>query len=178
MAEPELEEERLVARPEGERIVLERTTLGTGGRSVTVTAPSGERFTVPLAADAEGRLGAEIEAAEPGLYRFEDDEVRAFAAVRPMAPREMADLRASVTPLAPLIEAGGGAAFFTETDGIPQVRRVAEERSRHGRGWLGLVESQGYRVTGSAETALLPAWLALILLVATQLLAWWREGRS
>ncbi|MFW5835298.1 MAG: hypothetical protein ACOCYE_14505, partial [Pseudomonadota bacterium] len=178
MDEPELEEERLVARPDGDRIVLERTTLGTGDRSVTVTTPSGDRSTVPLAADTEGRLGAEIEAAEPGLYRFEDGEVRAFAAVRPMAPREIADLRASTTPLAPMIEAGSGAAFFTETDGIPQVRRVAEERSRHGRGWLGLVENEGYRVTGSAETALLPAWLALLLLVASQVLAWWREGRS
>jgi hypothetical protein len=28
------------------------------------------------------------------------------------------------------------------------------------------------------ETSLLPAWLALLALLATAAMAWWREGRS
>ena len=46
-----------------------------------------------------------------------------------------------------------------------------------GRGWIGLVDTDRYRVVGSAETALFAAWLALVLLVGTQICAWWREGR-
>ncbi|TVQ29064.1 MAG: hypothetical protein EA356_17655 [Geminicoccaceae bacterium] len=178
MAEPELEEERLVATPFDDRIELVRTTLDSSDGTVQVVTPSGERFTVPLAVAEDGRLVASVPASEPGLYRFEDGEVRAFAAVRPMSPRELADLRASAEPLAPLLQASGGQAFWTERTGIPQVRRVAEDRSRYGRGWMGLVENDRYRVVGSAETTLFPAWLALLMLVGTQVLAWWREGRS
>ena len=33
-------------------------------------------------------------------------------------------------------------------------------------------------VTGTSEAALLPAWLALALLLAAATTAWWREGRG
>jgi hypothetical protein len=94
-----------------------------------------------------------------------------------MAPVELADLRASAAPLAPLVEASAGTSAFTDATGVPELRRVAEGRSYHGRGWIGLVENNRYTVTGSAETPLLPVWAALLLLILTQVFAWWREGR-
>ena len=33
-------------------------------------------------------------------------------------------------------------------------------------------------MTGTTETPLLPAWAALILLIGTAAVAWWREGRA
>ncbi|MFP4126236.1 MAG: hypothetical protein ACLFU0_06270 [Alphaproteobacteria bacterium] len=178
MQEPELEEERLIAEPGEDTIRLERVTLDPEPQPATVTTPTGERFEVELRPREHGRLTATVPAAEAGLYRFDQaDGQRAFAAVRPMAPKELEDLRATAAPLAPLVETSGGAQRFTEARGIPEVRRVGEARAAAGRGWIGLVENDRFRVVGSAETALLPAWLALVLLVGTQVFAWWREGR-
>ncbi len=178
MQEPELEEERLIAEPGEDTIRLERATLDPEPQTATATTPTGDRFEVALTPGEEGRLTARVPAAEPGLYRFDQpDGRRAFAAVRPMAPKELEDLRATAAPLGPLVEASGGVQRFTDTAGIPEIRRVGEERTAARRGWIGLVENDRFRVVGSAETALLPAWLALILLVGTQVFAWWREGR-
>ncbi|NBB70519.1 MAG: hypothetical protein GVY33_09405 [Alphaproteobacteria bacterium] len=178
MQEPELEEERLIAEPGEDAIRLERVTLDPEPQTATATTPTGDSFEVELTPGDDGRLTARVPAAEPGLYRFDQaDGRRAFAAVRPMAPKELEDLRATAAPLAPLVEASGGVQRFTDEAGIPEVRRVGEGRTAAGRGWIGLVENDRFRVVGSAETALLPAWLALILLVGTQVFAWWREGR-
>jgi len=178
MQEPELEEERLIAEPGEDTIRLERVTLNPEPQTATVTTPTGERFEVELSPSEEGRLTAAVPAQQAGLYRFDQaDGQRAFAAVQPMAPRELEDLRATAAPLAPLVEASGGAQRFTEASGIPELRRVGADRAASGRGWIGLVENDRFRVVGSAETALLPAWLALALLVGTQVFAWWREGR-
>jgi hypothetical protein len=178
MQEPELEEERLIAEPGDDSIRLERVTLDPEPQTATVTTPTGGRFEVELTPGAEGRLTARVPAEEAGLYRFDQpDGQRAFAAVRPMAPKELEDLRATAEPLRPLVEASGGAQRFTEESGIPELRRVGDDRATAGRGWIGLVENERFRVVGSAETALFPAWLALLLLVGTQVFAWWREGR-
>jgi hypothetical protein len=178
MQEPELEEERLIAEPGDDSIRLERVTLDPEPRTATVTTPTGGRFEVELTPGEEGRLTARVPAEEAGLYRFDQpDGQRAFAAVRPMAPKELEDLRATAEPLRPLVEASGGAQRFTEESGIPELRRVGDDRATAGRGWIGLVENERFRVVGSAETALFPAWLALLLLVGTQVFAWWREGR-
>ena len=178
MQEPELEEERLIAEPREDSIRLERVTLDPEPQTATATTPTGETFEVALRPGEDGRLTATVPAQQPGLYRFDQpDGQRAFAAVRPMAPRELEDLRATAEKLAPLIEASGGVQRFTEASGIPEIRRVGAERTTAGRGWIGLVENERFRVVGSAETALFPAWLALILLVGTQVFAWWREGR-
>lgn len=179
MQEPELDEERLTAQPDGDAIRLERTTLDPEPRTVAVTTPGGDRLQVRMEPEAEGRLAASVPADEPGLYRFAElgSDRQAFAAVRPMAPREMADLRATKEPLAPLVAASGGTQLFTDEAGVPELRRVALDRTYHGRGWIGLAENERYRVTGSAETPLLPIWLALTLLILTQVFAWWREGK-
>jgi hypothetical protein len=178
MQEPELEEERLIAEPGAETIRLERVTLDPEPQAATVTTPTGERFEVELTPTEAGRLTARVPAVQAGLYRFDQpDGQRAFAAVRPMAPTELEDLRATAAPLRPLVEASGGAQRFTEASGIPELRRVGADRAAAGRGWIGLVENDRFRVVGSAETALFPAWLALVLLVGTQVFAWWREGR-
>ncbi len=178
MQEPELDEERLVAETVGDVIHVERTTLDPAPRPLAVTTPSGERRELMLEPAGDGRLEATLPADEPGLYRFaEGDDRQAFAAVGPMAPAEMADLRVNPEPLAALVEASGGAQLFTDTDGVPELRRVPEGRSYAGRGWIGLVENNRHRVVGSAETPLLPVWLALSLLIASQVFAWWREGR-
>ena len=78
--------------------------------------------------------------------------------------------------LRPLIEAsGGGVARLSE--GVPDLRRVAADRTTAGRGWLGLRTNDRYLVTGASQLPLLPAILALALLLGSLTFAWYREGR-
>jgi uncharacterized membrane protein len=178
MKEPELEEEALFARVEGDRLLVER-------RSLADEAPDGVRATPPDGGEARflayeqvapGRWQALLEGAEEGLWKLDDGQARAVAAVGPPSPAEYANPLASAAPLAPLVQAtDGGSAWLA--DGVPAVRAVAEGRRAAGRGWVGLVARDAYRVTGIRLTPLIPAWAAALVVGLLLLGAWLREGR-
>jgi hypothetical protein len=86
-------------------------------------------------------------------------------------------MRATAEPLAPLVEASGGAVTWLADRGTPAVRKVARGRALAGRDWLGIHRTEGYLVTGATQQSLLPALLALLLLLGTLGFAWYREGR-
>jgi hypothetical protein len=46
-----------------------------------------------------------------------------------------------------------------------------------GRDWIGVQDKERYLVTGAHQLPLLPAVLALLLLLGTLGTAWFREGR-
>jgi hypothetical protein len=177
MKEPELEEEALRAEPMQDRIVIERRSLSAEPRAVQLHTPGGEVRTVELEPVGEGRARATVAAEEAGLYEVTDGELSSYAAVRPIGARELADLRATEDKLGPLVEASGGAVRWLAEDGLPDIRLVGGDRSLAGRGWLGLRENERYVVTGASQVPLLPAVLALVLLLGTLGLAWYREGR-
>jgi hypothetical protein len=87
-------------------------------------------------------------------------------------------MRATERVVAPTVEATGGSVRWLAQEGVPDLRRVDPGRRAYGRGWLGIERHGAYRVLGMNETPLLPAWLALALLLGTAVVAWWREGRS
>ena len=182
MQEPELEEEALFARVEGDRLLVER-------RSLADEAPDGVRATPPGAGSdgggaqvlqyeqvAPGRWQALLEGAEEGLWRLDDGQAQAVAAVGPPSPAEYANPLASAEPLAPLVEATDGSAAWL-ADGVPGVRAVPEGRRTAGRGWIGLTARDAYRVTGIRLTPLIPAWAAALVVSLLLLGAWLREGR-
>jgi hypothetical protein len=177
MQEPELEEEMLLAAPQGEQILIERRSLDDVSGEVEIIAPSGEELSVPLEADGDGIGNAEFLADERGLYRIEDDELVTYAAIRPISNVELADMRASAEPLSPLAEATGGAVVWLAEDGVPLLRKVGEGRATSGRDWLGFLGKERYLVTGANQTPMLSALLALCLLLGTLGAAWYREGR-
>ncbi len=180
MREPALEEEALAARADGQDIVLERQSLKAEPVTATLTAPSGREVRVELAPDGEGRLRGRVRAEEDGLYRAADGEHTAYVTPRPIAPRELADMRATADVLAPVAEATGGAVRWLAADGgrLPDLRKVEPGRRASGRGWLGVRANGAYRVLGTRDTPLLPPALALLLLVGAAAVAWWREGRG
>ena len=177
MQEPELEEEVLRAEPQGDAVAIERRSLEALPESVTVTAPSGRSQEVALEPAGEGIARALVDAEEAGLYRISDEDLLAFAAARPIDAQELADMRATAEPLAPLVEASGGAVTWLADRGTPAVRKVARGRALAGRDWLGIHRTEGYLVTGATQQSLLPALLALLLLLGTLGFAWYREGR-
>jgi hypothetical protein len=61
--------------------------------------------------------------------------------------------------------------------GLPDIRRVSPGSRAFGSDWIGLRANGAYRVTSVEQMPLLPAWLAVILLIGTLLFAWRMESR-
>ncbi len=178
MREPELEEEALFARVEGERIVVERRTLSEEAPdSVSAEPPDGsEAQRLSYMEVAPGRWQALLESAAEGLWRFDDGQAKAVAAVGPPSPAEYKNPLASAEPLAQLVSATGGHQSWLSA-GVPSVRLVAEGRRMTGRSWMGLAARDAHRVTGLRLMPLLPAELAALAVGLLMLAGWLREGR-
>jgi len=176
MKEPELEEERLSASIAGGEIAIERHTMADAPAAVTLTTPSGKQSSVTLAKAEPGIWRATAPARELGLYRLTDGTLNTVTASGPLNPKEVADMRATDAVLKAPAEASSGSVRWL-ADGLPSIRRVAPGSLAGGGNWIGLRTNNAYRVTSVEQTSLLPAWLALILLIGTLLLAWRLEGR-
>ena len=176
MKEPELEEEALRARVEGDRLVVGRRSLETELPPVEVTMPNGSTETLQLAPGEDGRASATMPVDQLGTYELTDGERTAVAAAGPPNPLEYRDVRSTRERLNPLVEASGGA-HVRVNDGTPRLRKVDPDRDSAGRGWIGLDANRDYRVAGVMEVPLLPAVLALILVLGTLIAAWFREGK-
>jgi hypothetical protein len=176
MKEPELEEQRLSARVDGGRLVIERQSLALDPAEVTVTSPSGAAQRLRLQPDASGLAVTEVVAGEAGLWRIDDGVLNALAAGGAADAEEIADLRATADRLRPLVSTSGGAIRWG-IDGIPEVRRVRADGAAAGDDWIGFRRNNYSVVTGVREVALLPALLVLAAALAGLGGAWWREGR-
>ncbi len=177
MREPELEEEALIARPVEGGIEIERRSLSAAPVDLVIESPSGGERRLTLVPDADGVASARIEAGEEGLYRIGDGDRVAFAAPRPIAARELENMLSTAELLAPLATATGGTVVRLATAGTPDLRLVGAGRRAFGRGWIGLRDRERYVVRATSRTPLLPPLPALVLLLGTAALAWWREGR-
>jgi hypothetical protein len=177
MKEPELEEERLSASIVNGRIAIERHTMAPQAKPVTLTYPSGGKTTINLNKVEPGLWRATANATELGLYRLTDGTLNAVTAAGPLNPKEVADMRATDAVLKGPAEATGGSVHWLADGGVPGIRRVNPGATASGDRWIGLRRNGAYRVTSVEQTALLPPWLALFLLIGTLLLAWRLEGR-
>lgn len=177
MHEPALEENSLSAEVRGGVLAIDRRGLKPGPAKVTVTTPSGGEHTLDMTEEGNGRSVASLEVAEPGLYRVTDGERTAVAAAGSLNPIELADLTATDRLLRPVAEATGGGVFWLSGSGVPDIHRVRPGRPAAGKEWLGLAANGDYTVTGVREVPLMPAALALTLIVGGLILAWYREGR-
>jgi len=176
MKEPELEEERLSASIANGRIDIERHTMADTAEPVTVTFPSGKDMVVPLTKVDPGDWKGSATATELGLYRLTDGKLNAVTAAGPLNPKEVADMRATGDILQPLAQATGGSVHWL-ADGLPSIRRTDPGGAQSGDDWIGLRRNGAYRVTSVEQQALLPPWVALILVLGILLLAWRVEGR-
>ncbi len=176
MKEPDLEEEALVARVDGETLRIDRRSLAAVSGPVTVTAPDGSSQEVTLSATDDGAATASITVDRPGLYRLDHGDQSETVVVGAANPAEVADVRTTDAHLAPLASANGGAVTWLSEQSTPDIRRVATDRATTGRGWIGLLANKHYLVSGLRQVTLMPAWLLLILLLGGLMLAWRAEG--
>src|SRR5205085_8330002 len=137
---------------------------------------SGKASSMILSKTGPGIWHGRQRANELGLYRVGDGTFSTVAASGPLNPKEVADMRATDAILAPVAQASGGSVRWL-SDGMPDVRRVGADAIASGSDWIGLRSNGAYRVTSVEQQPLLPAWLALLLVLGTLLLAWRMEGR-
>jgi len=176
MKEPDLEENDLRAIVEGDRLVVTRQSLEPDDRPVNVTMPDGSTRSLTLTPESGGRSSGGLSISEMGFYRVTDGLRTALAAAGPLNPVEFADVRTAPDKLAPIVAATGGGIFWASSGTIPEIRRVASERTAAGRNWMGLRANGDYAVTGFSEMPLLPGIAALLLIVGGLVAAWRREG--
>jgi hypothetical protein len=177
MKEPELDEERLSARIDAGRLLIERRSVATdAATNVNVTPPDGAAQTIALTASGPGKAAASLAAPAPGVWQVSDGTHLAFAAVGLDNPLEYADLRASADRMRSLVTASGGGVAWLG-NGVPELRRVAEGQTSSGPGWVGLVRRGAHLVTGVQTVPLLPPFVALPILIGLVLAAWRREAR-
>ena len=178
MKEPELEEERLSANIANGTMTIDRHTMAKTAKPVTVTAPGGKKTTVTLNEVEPGSWRGTAKADELGLYRLTDGTLSAVAAAGPLNPKEVADMRATDRIMKPLAAKSGGSVHWLVDGGVPTIRMVGPGRIAWGPDWIGLRANGAYRVTSVEQQPLLPAWIAVILLLGTVLIAWRGEGLS
>ena len=176
MKEPDLEENDLRAMVEGDRLQITRQSLEPDDRPVSITMPDGSSRSLTLTPESGGQSSGSLPITEMGLYRVTDGTRTALAAAGPLNPVEFADVRTTPDKLAPIVTATGGGIFWAGSGSIPEIRRVAPERTAAGRNWMGLRANGDYTVTGFSELPLLPGIAALLLIIGGLLAAWRREG--
>ena len=176
MKEPELETESLSATVVDGKIIVTRRSMSATTPPVTLTLPSGKQSQLVLDKVQLGIWRGTADAQELGLYRVGDGKLSAVTAAGPLNPKEVADMRATDSILAPLAQATGGAVKWL-SDGMPTIKRVSLGESAQGRGFIGIRRNGAYQVTSLDQRPLMPAWLALSLIIGSLLLAWKMEGR-
>jgi len=178
MQEPELEDERLTLDPSPRGLEIERSTLGAAPGAVEIIAPSGARASASLDETAPGLYHGETPAAEQGLYEARSGNLRAFAAVGPLNPREAAALAAEPNILRPYAEASGGGVFMTGEDGrrLPDVRRVDRGGRMGGSDWIGIARNGAYVVRAAVASPLGPGWAWAFAGLVLLMLGWRRES--
>jgi hypothetical protein len=176
MKEPELEAENLSATISEGEIVINRRTMAQTAQPITLTTPSGKTSTLTLEKAAPGVWRSAVKVNELGLYRVSDGTLSAVTAAGPLNPKEVADMRATDEILSPDAENYGGGVHWL-ADGVPSIRRVVPGQAANGSDWIGLRRNGAYRVTSLSQQPLLPAWVALLLILGSLLFAWRLEGR-
>ncbi len=198
MKEPDLEEEALTAKGQGDKLVIERRSMSDRVADVEVTGPTGQTSKVKLKKVSPGLWRAAVEAPIAGIYRVKSGAREAAAHVGKLSPKEVAAMTATDQHLRPIVEATGGGIFWAAsaaskvktvrdkdkaaraeaetTAKLPRIALLPGGQRMSGEGWLGLADRKAYVVQGVKLTPLVSGLIALA--VALMLLAgtWYREG--
>jgi hypothetical protein len=180
MKEPELDEESLHARQNGNTIIIERQSMEAGGTAVQVQRPDGAVESQRLAEAQAGLWRGTTAATLPGLYRITQGDKTALLAVGPPNPLEFIDARSTIEKLKPLTEATGGTAKRLDETGslsVPRLRLVNTGDKAYGPGWLGLYQRNVTDLKGIETFPLLQTLLGLMLALGLTAFGWYREGK-
>lgn len=177
MKEPELEEETLLAKVDGQTLNIRRQSLEPEPTVFTVVKPDGSEVEIEAVPDARGQMTASMPLDVLGLYRVSDGDLSAAAVAGSPNPLELSNLVATGDRLAPAVGSTGGQTLWLSETGTPEIRRIRPDRASAGRDWIGLLENRNSAVIGLRESPMVP--LAYLISGAALLLlaSWFREWK-
>jgi uncharacterized membrane protein len=176
MKEPDLEEEALLIRKEGENVVVERRTMADTAVDVTLTAPDGKSQVLALSEQAPGIFTNRITTTMQGIYKATDGTLTTVAAVGNSDDKEAGNVIATTDVLAPIVAASRGGSFWIE-EGVPRLSKAEAGNLMAGSSWAALRDNKQFKVTAVRETSLFSTLLSLALLLLLLAGMWYREGR-
>ena len=176
MKEPDLEEEALLVREEGQNVVVERRTMADTAQAITLTGPDGKDDTLTLTEAAPGIFTGRIPSKGQGIYRATDGALTTVAAIGNSDDKEQAQVLATPDLLAPITTQTRSGAYWLE-NGLPRLSKAEAGSLMGGANWAAVKDNKQYQVTAIRETNLFStlASLAVLLLVVAGM--WYREGR-
>jgi len=181
MKEPELDEEALRARVDGNIVTIERQTMGDAAGRVDVVGPDGVRQAITLTDRGDGLWSGQFEASALGLYRLANGDLTTLANVGPSNPREFAEIVSSTSKLASIAAATKGSlkrlARDVSTSNLPRIVPVRGSSAAAGRDWVGFKSTGASRLIGITQIPLFAGFLGLGLLLLVLASTWAREGR-
>ena len=178
MKEPELEENALDIRTDGQTLTITRRSLQDIPLTAILTLPDGSDKTIELLPNGHGALEAKIQGEAPGVYSIDDGQQKRFAIIGALNPPELRGVITTADILKPATTATKGGIYWLEDKGTPDIRLVPSGRDSSGIGWLGLRKNNSYTITGVKDNPFLPSWIYALALLSLLLAAWWFEGRS
>ena len=179
MKEPELEEEDLRARVQGDRLSVRLRSMQDRADAPTarIEAPDGQVTDLTLQETADGQFAGELPLTQTGLYTITEGARTTRVAAGSLNAVEFANLLPTDGLLSQPVAASGGALHWLRSDDVPAIRRISGDRSTAGSDWIGLVANGDYSVVGLDSVPFLPGWLLLLVSLLCLAVGWYREAR-
>ncbi|MEE9314879.1 MAG: hypothetical protein V3V02_09535 [Rhizobiaceae bacterium] len=181
MKEPELDEEALRAKSVGNKVIIERQTMGDNPGKLKLITPSGKSLSLEFTSKGDGLFIAEHKAGTLGLYRVANGELTALTHIGPANPREYSQIVSTTAKLAPLIGQTGGMIKRMGIDKpgqtIPRIVPVRGKGATSGKDWMGFRTTNASVLKGVTQVPLLAGFMGLGILLLLLAGMWAREGR-
>lgn len=182
MKEPDLEEERLIARHAGGELIIERRTMSDHADPVTVVLPTGGTRTIELENVSAGIWRGALQTHGIGVYRIADNTLKTLANVGALNPLELTDVVTTAQPVLALTSQTGGSIHWTGADTptsfeMPRIVPLSSAGQWSGNGWIGLKRGDVAVVRDTRTLPLFWGLLGLVLLLGAMTVTWFREGR-
>jgi uncharacterized membrane protein len=172
MKEPDLEEEALVIRSEGQNVVVERRTMAETVAPITLTTPDGKDQTLTPSEVTPGIFTSRIQNAAQGIYKATDGTLTTVAAIGNSDDKEQGNVIATADEMAPIATS----TFWIE-QGLPRLTKAEQGSLMSGGSWAALRDNKIYKTTAIREINLFSTLASLALLLLAMASMWYREGR-
>jgi hypothetical protein len=176
MKEPDLEEEALLIRGEGQNVVVERRTMADTVAPITLTGPDGKDEVIATTEVSPGIFTGRKTTSAQGIYKATDGILTTIAAIGNSDDKEAGNVIATADVLAPVTIQTRSGAFWIE-DGLPRLTKADAGSLMAGGSWAALRDNKQFKVTATRETSLFSTLASLAILLLAMATMWYREGR-
>ncbi len=176
MKEPDLEEEALLIRGEGQNVVVERRTMAEVIAPITLTGPDGKEEPIAMAEISPGIFTGRKTTADQGIYKATDGTLTTVAAIGNSEDKETGNVLATAELLKPAAETTRAGTYWIE-DGLPRLSKAEAGALMGGSSWAAIKDNKQFKVTAVRETSLFSTLASLAVLLLAMAGIWYREGR-